>query len=133
MKVMKKLIGLFLILAFCVCIAVPAFAAEGDDSYTPSPSMPSACEHTSTKLVGQKDATCTEEGYTGDQVCDNCTEVLAQGEVIPALGHNFVEGICSNCGAEEEAPKNGSAWWWLLAIPVAGGAGFFAFRKKIFG
>ncbi len=39
----------------------------------------------------QKDATCTEEGYTGDKVCSVCKEVLEKGEVIPALGHTYGE------------------------------------------
>ena len=40
-----------------------------------------------TQLVGAKAATCTEDGYTGDEVCTVCQEVVKKGEVIPALGH----------------------------------------------
>ena len=40
-----------------------------------------------TELVGAKAATCTEDGYTGDQVCTVCGETVTKGEVIPALGH----------------------------------------------
>ena len=40
-----------------------------------------------TQLVGAKPATCTEDGYTGDQVCTVCNETVKKGEVIPALGH----------------------------------------------
>ncbi len=40
-----------------------------------------------TQLVGAKPATCTEDGYTGDEVCTVCQEVVKKGEVIPALGH----------------------------------------------
>ncbi len=40
-----------------------------------------------TQLVGAKAATCTEDGYTGDEVCTVCNEVVKKGEVIPALGH----------------------------------------------
>ncbi len=39
------------------------------------------------QLVGAKPATCTEDGYTGDEVCTVCQEVVKKGEVIPALGH----------------------------------------------
>lgn len=45
-----------------------------------------ATGHTKT-LVNVKEATETEEGYTGDTVCSVCEEVLAEGEVIPALKH----------------------------------------------
>ena len=40
-----------------------------------------------TQLVGAKAATCTEDGYTGDEVCTVCNEVVKKGEVIPATGH----------------------------------------------
>ncbi len=40
-----------------------------------------------TQLVGAKPATCTEDGYTGDEVCTICQEVVKKGEVIPAQGH----------------------------------------------
>ena len=37
--------------------------------------------------MGAKAATCTEDGYTGDEVCTVCQEIVKKGEVIPALGH----------------------------------------------
>ena len=40
-----------------------------------------------TQLVGAKAATCTEDGYTGDEVCTVCNETVKKGEVIPATGH----------------------------------------------
>ena len=54
-----------------------------------------------TELVGAKDATCIEDGYTGNEVCKVCQTVVKQGEVIPALGHDYKDGKCSRCGAEE--------------------------------
>ena len=54
-----------------------------------------------TELVGAKDATCTEDGYTGNEVCKVCQTVVKQGEVIPALGHDYKDGKCGRCGAEE--------------------------------
>lgn len=44
----------------------------------------------------QKKATCTEDGLKvrGCAVCGGVVE----SEVIPATGHNFVNGICKNCG-----------------------------------
>lgn len=61
-----------------------------------------AHEHV-TKLVGATAATCTETGYTGDEVCSICSEVISQGETIPALGHktalcNAVEPTCTEAG-----------------------------------
>ena len=41
-----------------------------------------------TQLVGAKDATCTEDGYTGDEVCKTCGVTVKKGETIPATGHD---------------------------------------------
>ncbi|MDO4942943.1 MAG: CAP domain-containing protein [Lachnospiraceae bacterium] len=64
-------------------------------------------EHThTTKLQNAKDATCTEDGYTGDMVCTICGEMLEKGKVIPATGHNYIytdngdgthTAICKKC------------------------------------
>ena len=81
-----------------------------------------------TELVGAKDATCTEDGYTGDEVCKVCGVTVKQGEVLPALGHDYKDGKCSRCGAEEPTtpvepgkPATGDSstlvlWLALLAI-----------------
>ena len=52
-----------------------------------------------TELTGKKEPTCTEPGYTGDRKCSDCGTVVEKGEEIPALGHNFVDGKCTRCGA----------------------------------
>ena len=54
-----------------------------------------------TQVVGAVDATCTQDGYTGDEVCKTCGVTVKQGEVLPALGHDYKDGKCSRCGAEE--------------------------------
>ena len=41
-----------------------------------------------TQLVGAKDATCTQDGYTGDEVCKTCGVTVKKGETIPATGHD---------------------------------------------
>lgn len=47
--------------------------------------------HEKTHVVGKKDPTETEPGYTGDEVCDKCGDVVKKGEVIPATGKMDVE------------------------------------------
>ena len=37
--------------------------------------------------MGAKPATCTQDGYTGDEVCKTCGVTVKKGETIPALGH----------------------------------------------
>ncbi|MCD8107638.1 MAG: InlB B-repeat-containing protein [Oscillospiraceae bacterium] len=60
----------------------------------------SATGHT-TEIQNAVDATCTTDGYTGDEVCTVCGETVTAGEVITATGHNYVDGVCIVCGAEE--------------------------------
>ena len=42
------------------------------------------CTHDNTELRDAKEATCTEDGYTGDTYCLDCGQLLAKGELIPA-------------------------------------------------
>ena len=44
-----------------------------------------------TELRNVKEATCTEPGYTGDEVCTVCGEIVKKGEEIPAAGHTWGE------------------------------------------
>ena len=57
-----------------------------------------ATGHDLTKINAKK-ATCTEEGYTGDQVCTVCGETLEKGKVIPKLAHDYQNGKCTVCAA----------------------------------
>ncbi len=42
-----------------------------------------------TEQKNKQAATCTEKGYTGDEVCTVCNEIVEKGEEIPALGHDL--------------------------------------------
>ncbi len=71
-------------------------------------------EHYETELINAKEATCTKEGYTGDEVCKICHETIQTGSIIPMTEHEAVtdkavkatyakkgltEGShCKNCG-----------------------------------
>lgn len=59
-----------------------------------------ALGHT-TELRNAKEATCTEDGYTGDLICSRCGETIQKGEMIPATGHHYVDGVCDVCGQED--------------------------------
>ena len=80
-----------------------------------------------TALKNARAATCTEDGYTGDEVCRTCGETVKQGTVIPATGHDTAlknaraatctedgytgDEVCRTCG---ETVKQGAV------IPAAG-------------
>lgn len=49
-----------------------------------------------TELRGDKPATCTEDGYTGDTYCKGCEAVLETGKVLPAEGHLGGVANCAN-------------------------------------
>ena len=64
-----------------------------------------ACQHINTEVRDAREATCAEDGYTGDTYCVDCGELLTSGEVIPATGeHNYENGSCTGCGKAEEIP-----------------------------
>ena len=57
-----------------------------------------ATGHGETEIQNAKEVTCTVDGYTGDEVCTVCGEVVTAGEIIPATGHHYVNGYCTECG-----------------------------------
>ena len=90
--------------ATCETDGVRTYTAKvtfGGKDYTDTKTEVIPATSHDTELVGAKDATCTEDGYTGDEVCKVCGVTVKQGEVIPALGHDYKDGKCSRCGAEE--------------------------------
>ncbi len=51
-------------------------------------------QHRSTGMSGMKEATCEEDGYTGDTVCLSCGAVITEGSIIPKTGHSYSdEGV----------------------------------------
>lgn len=72
-------------------------------------------------LKDGKDATCTEEGSKSDLLCAHCGKVVTEGAAIPALGHNWGDGVitteptctemgvrtytCANCGETKTDDK----------------------------
>ena len=62
--------------------------------------------HSLTKVINNKEATCTENGYTGDTVCAICGKEITKGETIQAKGHTEVidarvEPTCTEPGKTE--------------------------------
>lgn len=71
------------------------------------------CTHSNTQVRNKQDATCGEDGYSGDTYCRDCGELLSGGSKISATGeHTMVDGAivpgggymdryCQVCGYSE--------------------------------
>ena len=97
------------------------------------------CSHdvAQVKISGTIEATCTEAGYTGDAICPTCGQVVEEGQIVAALGHEYQDGRCVRCDAAETAvsqtPETGDqeqARLWLLALIAAAGIGGAASGQK---
>lgn len=88
-----------------------------------------ATGHLHTEIRNKKDASCTENGYTGDTYCKDCEELLKKGETVDVLGHQWKETkraepsytedgqiiyTCNRCGEQKAETLE------KLAYPKAG-------------
>lgn len=99
-----------------------------------------ACGETSekeahtTELKNAKEATGEAEGYTGDEVCSVCEQVVKEGEVIPVLTIGAItEPTETTPTTAEPAAKEGGNGVIFAVIAVAAAAaagGVFFFLKK---
>ena len=67
--------------------------------------------HVNTTTINKKEATCTEEGYTGDFYCKDCKTTIQTGSSIPAKGHKWGQwtttkkATCTEAGIETRKCK----------------------------
>ena len=73
--------------------------AKGENEIKLADTVIDAKGHGTTELKNKKEATCTEEGYTGDKVCKDCGTVLEKGKVVSKIAHDYKNGKCSVCDA----------------------------------
>ncbi|MCD8010298.1 MAG: hypothetical protein LUF34_05830, partial [Lachnospiraceae bacterium] len=68
--------------------------------------------HTAGEAVTENlvEATCTEDGsYDSVVYCSVCGEELSRETVtVSATGHNYENGVCTVCGAQESGSGSGS-------------------------
>ena len=62
----------------------------------------SKCEHTQTEIRNQREATCTQTGYTGDTYCADCNKLLGTGKELAALGHDYKATVTKQPTTTEE-------------------------------
>ncbi len=67
------------------------------------PPVVEPCKHTETEVVYVKEATCTEEGYTGDKVCTVCKTTVETGKAIAKLEHAWSDWTVVKEATTEEA------------------------------
>lgn len=71
-----------------------------------------ATGHQHTEVRNVKEATCKEEGYTGDTYCTDCGEKLSSGEPTAKKAHDWDEGkvtteaTCKNTGVKTYTCNN---------------------------
>ena len=81
------------------------------------------CAHSNTEIVGKDEASCTKDGYTGDEICSDCGETVVVGQVIPSDGHIFEDGICTVCGTEDH---DYSGTYYFVAFRSSGNGWFMS-------
>ena len=59
---------------------------------TKTEEIPATGKHENTEVRNAKEATCTEEGYTGDTYCKDCGMKLSAGEKIAKKAHTWDSG-----------------------------------------
>ena len=99
----KRLWIVFLLAVLCICTAGLLSACEGNEE-TPN----SEHQHTLVAVQGVA-ATCTEPGVLEHWRCETCDKLFSdkngtaeiENATIPALGHEFVGGSCTRCGATD--------------------------------
>lgn len=86
--------------------------SSGGGSYTP----PAQHTHTWDAGVVTKEATCTEAGVK----TFTCSCGATYTEDIPAKGHNYNNGVCSNCGDKQPEVKATEKAWDALDAKLEG-------------
>ena len=76
-----------------------SYCRRCDKTLTQQERLPATGKHTP-RTVAAKAAACSAAGLSAYTVCSVCGLVLQVPEVIPPTGHNYVNGVCSICGAK---------------------------------
>ena len=107
-------------------------AADADNvTYVLITQQVDICTHSATETVIRQEPTCTTDGHTAYERCTSCGKTVSAYEELPAtghswnaatctdpktcsicgategsvLGHDYVDGICTRCGDDVNAPE----------------------------
>ena len=70
---------------------------------TKTEEIPATGNHQNTELRNVKEATCAQEGYTGDTYCKDCGEKLSSGETIAKTDHIWDSGRITKPATDTES------------------------------
>lgn len=73
--------------------------------------MFNTCAHSNVEEVVEE-ATCTESGAR-TVTCLDCGTVV-EAEILPALGHNYIDGVCENCDKQDPASIVYDGYYYLI-------------------
>ena len=100
-RILKSLLAFALsgglLLCLCSCPGKePDSTVVGGPTYSPED-----CPHM-TVVDAAVEPTCTEEGKTPGSRCIGCGTIFEAQQIVPPLGHDYHDGVCTRCGAEEQ-------------------------------
>lgn len=80
-------------------VRILTVSEDGETANTYEVALEHGCRHENTEIRDAKEATCTEEGYTGDTYCTTCGDMIEKGSTIGKLDHtteliNAKEATC---------------------------------------
>ena len=82
------------------------YAADGFEPKQNADGSYGVCNHPTTEIRNAKEASCTENGYTGDTYCTECGAKVKAGETIPASGHSYAT----------EYSTDGTSHWYECTV-----------------
>ena len=91
-------------------VRILTVSEDGSAAKTYEITVSNPCDHSRTEIREASDATCTNDGYTGDIYCTDCGIQTGTGSVIPATGHRHTEirdAVAAGC---ETTGYTGNTW-----------------------
>ena len=74
--------------------------------------------------------TCTEPGKSKGAKCSICERIMIRQTELPAEGHTYVDGVCTTCGHNPNAPETGDLITIICALFAVSGMAVVALLKK---
>ena len=84
------------------------------------------CEEHTPETLPAVEVTCEQDGLTEGSRCSSCGKILAEQSVIPAVGHEFTDGVCVKCGSDNPFTDVASGEWFYESV-------LWAFRSNVTG